>query len=684
MSRLIVQEAEFVIKGSSGEEKGKPSSDKLIASINESAQYIGSATLTFLVVCVYIGVAVASTTDKVLLLGTSMGLPLFDVQMPLEKFYVLAPALLVFLHLHLLLMQYLLACKVNLYVSQNNPLEEETDLFFPSLAVCILLGARRHGGFIGFLLRMLLFVVGIILPAGLLIATQIKFLPYHSLAITAWHKGLLLGDIALIWYFFLRAPSSRVGALKDEPDLSRFRPTASTFIGGLVTLTAVFVSTILAGGPSTGFEFRVGRWDLFSGWPDRDLVLPGNALGESSSQEPSLANPGAQLAGRDLRGANFAGASLINADFRGADLRGVNFKDADLRRAKFDSLDGITDSRISSRTTIEDYMATTRSRRLRSITCLRGANFKNAKLQEASLYLADLREARLDGATMNGVNLSSADLRDAHLEGATLDGVDLHLADLRRAHFFGARLNQATMGMVRASLADFRKAEMTEADLTGSQLVGANLVNARLQGVKFSGADLRWAKFVASDAINAVFDSAETLGADFRDADLRKSIGLKWEGVDLRGAQVMRSEAEACRDGASSDLRGLRIDVLSEFGSLKPGGSDPCMMGEKDSLERGLLYDGGTMSESQFYERLADRLAYEFCQPSAKDDVFIIASMEDVSGKLVPRRPALSSAVARKLVSYLMTARKHCPALARLSRTQKDALIEASDVDPLR
>src|SRR4051794_29818436 len=183
----------------------KNSGDKLIASINESAQHIGAVTLTFLAVCVYIGIAVASTTDELLLLGKSIPLPLFDVQIPLDKFYILAPALLTFLHLHLLLLEYLLVSKVVRLCQDDNTPDEETDLFFPSLPISILLG-QKHPGMLRFLLWLLLAIITTVLPVGLLIATQVKFLPHHSAPITAWHKGLVLFDLALIWYFYVRTP----------------------------------------------------------------------------------------------------------------------------------------------------------------------------------------------------------------------------------------------------------------------------------------------------------------------------------------------------------------------------------------------------------------------------------------------------------------------------------------------
>src|SRR5947199_9048331 len=115
----------------------KTSDEKLVSSINESAQHIGAVTLTFLAVCVYIGIAIASTTDELLLLGKSIPLPLFDVQIPLDKFYVLAPALLTFLHLHLLLLEYLLVSKVVRWWQGDHPTDEVSDILFPSLPVSI-------------------------------------------------------------------------------------------------------------------------------------------------------------------------------------------------------------------------------------------------------------------------------------------------------------------------------------------------------------------------------------------------------------------------------------------------------------------------------------------------------------------------------------------------------------------
>jgi uncharacterized protein YjbI with pentapeptide repeats len=717
--------------------------EKLVASINESAQHIGAVTLTFLAVCVYIGIAVASTTDELLLLGKSISLPLFDVQIPLDKFYVLAPALLAFLHLHLLLLEYLLVSKVVRLRQGDNPPDEETDLFFPSLPVSILLG-QKHPGMVRFLLWLLLVTITTALPVGLLIATQVKFLPHHSAPITAWHKGLVLFDLALIWYFYVRTPrlpgdeekaeraydfSSHVYALSDPVNSqaeSRSGPrkdpmeaqvlTVLGWAGGaLLTVVAIYISTFAAGRPGIGYEARTEKLSFLSRPFTESLSLVEHTLvgGEVSKGEKgegsSTDRPkGVQLTERDLREADFTRAVLRYADFRGADLTGAIFEGADLQHARLSPVTGADGMRqMLSKNPEPETLAMRRAEVLDHGTRLYKARLRGADLRYADLFMADLREA---------------DLEEAHLEGADLRLADLRGAKLRKAHLGGARLSRSILDW-----ADVREAELLGADLSGAHLLGADFWRSGMSAADLRQSDLRGAKFVEVEAIAADFSDAKTVGADFQNAWLNGATGLLLRGVDLRGAHL--GAVDFCRPtdrqdtAQASDLRFIELrdlpqgwetirDSLQELqeelqkeiggkvsmramkrvddfltGSTKPK-AIPRLLCPQDDPTKLLYYDppAGVSAPPWRPSGVGGEKGYHqelaslLVRGACKDDELTQVLLRELAGESVPRRRLLAVEIAREMNRQA----ERCPAFHLLLKEQQEMIERiAKEEDPL-
>ncbi len=675
-------------------EGGPPGADDVINQINDSARHLNGVTLTFLATCVYIGVAIASTTDELLLAGTSIVLPLLNVHMPLEWFFFFAPLLLWILHLNLLLQQYLLVRKAD---PERLRIAGAAEKFFPVLPLGVLWGRRYHW-LVRILLGTLLAAVNV-LPTLILLLAQIRFLPYHSAAATAWHEVLVLSDLALLWYFFVstpRATGTRPGAF------FRLAKGHGLSLAALGSLAIVLLSTMVAQGPGTGYELLTGEEFPFP--MHRNLVLhePSRrsaARGEGAAPaEGSVASSHSlDFHGRDLRGADFSHATLDFADFRGARLDGATLMEAHLHAAEL--------TPVNEPDVIIDAPAGPQKRRdLRRIS------------QQQRSEVASLRNARLSGADLSQAKLILADLRGADLSGAHLEGADLSFAQLRHASLAGAHLAGADLSNSVLDLADLRDADLRAANLAGASLVGADLRSAKLMAADLSTADLRGAHLVSSQAQAAVFSNAKLLAADFQQASLEGARELAFEYTRLRGAEL--SGVDNCWRGAKpivgSDLRALQLhgpgmpswaeagkDPLADVAVPLPDPVRRRLEGERgttclapEELERGcnettradawrcppaairscearaaicgrwLLYDSpdeaGAMrgwplpelTESAYDERFAKMVIAEVCE-APFDDPFPDAVVAEIGGAYAPRESLLAKMLAQELLRRL-------------------------------
>lgn len=145
------------------------------------------------------------------------------------------------------------------------------------------------------------------------------------------------------------------------------------------------------------------------------------------------------------------------------------------------------------------------------------ANLEGATLIDAKLFRLMARSTSFDHADLTGAFLTGAALRSASLESAALKGATLDGATLKNAGMEYADLSRAEGGG-RASL---RSAELTDARLTGANLAGADLTGAILDGADLTGADL-----TDADLTGAILDGADLTGVIGLDREsLARAVG---------------------------------------------------------------------------------------------------------------------------------------------------------------
>jgi hypothetical protein len=222
-----------------------------------------------------------------------------------------------------------------------------------NIFVQFLAGSREvRTGVLGFLLRLIAQISLVIGPIALLVFFQLQFLPYHSEAITWWHRIAVLADIALLWTLWPSIARGERAGLAWR-DLRRGKIVALAFASLapvlLVTAIATFPGEWLEDTlPSLQFilwkDSKDKPWRLASLhellvagevdfaarkpkslWSNR-LVLPSfdvidHAKFDSEAKIEALPET-ASFRARHLEGAVLIGATLRKVDFTGAQQLG--------------------------------------------------------------------------------------------------------------------------------------------------------------------------------------------------------------------------------------------------------------------------------------------------------------------------------------------------------------------------
>lgn len=446
----------------------------LLEVANGASDAAWSSWLAFLLLLTYVIVTLASVSHTALLLNSPVKLPIINADIPVVGFFQYAPALLLLVYLSLLVQHVILARKYRKFTEAIAPYELETGSEHParervhSYVFSQITAGPRPNRITKFMLQLIVYVTFSILPIVTLLYFQTKFLPYHEVAITYWHRfAVILGFVMLILLTPLMqnrraAPRPRRWNIKYGPQAEAWEATGTQVILVLVLLPLVAVfSWLIATVPNEWIDRKLG------------FVAPASirvgAAEEARLLNPlvrrivydNLANDGDKAWWRrwllsyrvlivedtDLRAGE--GVVLRERDFRFALLNRTDLHRADMTWA--------------------DLRATQMWKSL-----------AKGKLRDAQLQGAFLKEAQLQGAQLQAAKLQGTDL-----SGALLQGAELNYANLRGADLRGARLQGA----------DLTGALLQGADLSGAQLQGANLEGAKLQGTNLTGAEIWLAKF---------------------------------------------------------------------------------------------------------------------------------------------------------------------------------------------
>jgi hypothetical protein len=362
----------------------------LIDNIAESSKNSRRIYLLFIGFLAYCALTVASTNDRQIILNESAHLPIVNLDVPLNGFFLLAPVIAVFVFIYLQLYVHRLKGLIT-DLRTNYPSVEKRRLYPWMLNIA----EDPEPGIIGrlqkiignFSLWWLLPIVLILIPEGFLR----KHDPFLSYVV-----GLIpvIGTAVVIWFW----------CLYEEVKLKRFvlRNPGKTSLSIMVLLFGIFFNFFMIPWSFDGDKIGFLRPLLYVDLRYQMLVNEPNKDYETLYW--------ANLAGANIQGGNFTGSILKRADLNNSNLKMADFTNANLEGARLDSaqLQGA-----------DLYQAQLQGANL-SGTQLQGANLENAKLDSANLAGTQLRDAR--NLTIKQL-LEVKTLYKAKLDSALLEGI---------------------------------------------------------------------------------------------------------------------------------------------------------------------------------------------------------------------------------------------------------------------
>ena len=476
-----------------------PAIPDLRKAIDEAASVAGTLWLSYIFVLFYLLLAIAGVTHADQFLENNVKLPFLQIDLPMLGFFWIGPVIVLLVHAYVLHHLTLLASKARAF---NALPETETD------PECALLGVNLFAQMLAgpndgrdrpawWVEQVIAWVTLVLAPVLTLLYFELQFLPSHNESTTWWARLCLLGDLALLWWFWPRASCRSQPAWRDA-ELKPWGLGLMAVLSAATAYAAILVATfpgewIADALPNVPFRERLvsGSRDgdtrvIRPIWPNRLFVAGIDVVDHVKYDTPAklaLATTTKSMRNRHLEGAIILEAQLDRADFTGAHLQGASLVRVHARGAWFDGAD------------------------------LAGAQLDDAQLQGASFFAARMPGATLDGTQLQGGRLAGANLRAAWLHEARLDGASLAGADLRRA--------------------TLDKAWLLGANLNEARLHGASLVETKLEG--------------------ASLDRAYTYRADFRHADAGLT-GLRHIGdTDTPDEPCRGPPADACNPADTTE-----------------------------------------------------------------------------------------------------------------------------------
>ena len=509
--------------------------------------------LSYLFVLFYLLIAAGGVSHRDLFLANPIKLPFLSVELPLEGFFWLGPALFLVAHAYVLLHFVLLSSKVDVFDAQLREQIDDSEVRAQlrrqlpiNIFVQLLAGPRdARGGLVGTLLRLIAWISLVVGPVAMLVFFELQFLPYRDVWITMWQRLAVVLDLLILWILW---PAIVHGGTAQSGWRRLGWGTAS--IMACISVVSILLVFAIA---TTSDEWLQRKLSWFPLRAVRELLVAGEV--DRIAQRPkSLWSNRLVLPGLDvIDHAKFDTEDKIKAAPKMASLRGRELRGAVLIAANLQKVD------------------------------FAGANLEGASFFYANLQGADLSDAKLRGAWLLNANLQGADLSDATLQGAVLSRAILQGADLSRANLQGADLGYAKLQSAGLVAANLQGTRLDAANLQGADLSGANLQGAMLTGVwiwrtndKEAQVADAWVRGIITGprrpcqrGVRGNYGSCEWSKVDFEALKQKISTAIAKEIGEVKDAALKRIEP-LNPDLASDDDRAIEESWRSRQNSNPP------------------------------------------------------------------------------------------------------------------
>ena len=226
---------------------------------NGASDPASSAWLAFLALLTYLLVTLAGVSHKALLLDSPVALPIVvNVDIPLRSFFLYAPALLLLVYLSLLIQHVILARKYRKFKEAIAPYERETGTEHPardrvhSYVFSQILAGPKPSIITKFVMQLIVYVTFTILPLITLLYFQFKFLPYHEVWITHWHRFAVILGLAMM--IFLTPLIIKIGPQAEAWEVSPWEKV----LGACLLIASLCFSWLIATVPDEWIDQQLG------------------------------------------------------------------------------------------------------------------------------------------------------------------------------------------------------------------------------------------------------------------------------------------------------------------------------------------------------------------------------------------------------------------------------------------
>ena len=641
--------------------------DQLRAAVDSASSEARAAYASFTIFALYFATTVGATSHEGLLRGSEVTMPGLGVGLPIVGFYVLVPPLFLLFHALLLIQLNVLASRVR---RLREATSEPGELSGPPFVLSQFLLGNIRGFLLGPMVYGAMWVSLILLPIGVLIFVQVRFLPYHSDWVTWWHRILIVVDLGLVWLLWPRilkpaASTDMASAVRhDHGPLDRrtnsahggsgsgiapnapmaWRGLGLTGLGALTAVTLLFSWTLATIPESSAELAQMAQDDAVCSPEDQDAQ-------EAHATVPPPAYEICRLTWNLW--SYFARVSLSPA-VAGGPVRTVRCLSYLLFEAPTTPLNMRRNLQVRSADLVPAPPRDVVTEQLGADQAWgahgRGLDLRGRDLRYADLSSSDLRKADLRGADLLGANLSFADLRYAKAGAVKFSDFDGCKAALRAGDLCLNRLRGANLQNADLRSSQFREADLRQANLNYTNLQGIDLASARLEDASLKGASLQGAELHSAVMDRADLKGARLAGSDLSEASLQHTC-LKRTDITLahlKKARLAHADlSEARLDGAflpkadltdanltntyfsGADLRSAKLDQVTlrdERGEAFFGWTD--LRGIDERISGGLPGSDLALPKAdprQYELDLASLLAGKACRPNVSP--FVVRSL---------------------------------------------------------